>query len=166
MSYLPSTPIKFCKMKAVSSATGFGLHLFNHEDTQDAEFCTKGSARYNNTKLKGLYFANWFFNTGGSTADWQFTCKYNTIDNTTAFGSGTSFHGSPNYPINLFMGSMFQWYTGLSQPPYWNGSVQSVVGQPLFRINYSATRNSVGAARSTSSHLSSHIFLLPIAENK
>ncbi len=49
---------------------------------------------------------------------------------------------------------------------YWNGSVQSLVGQPLFRINYSATRDSVGAARGTASHLSSHIFLLPIAENK
>jgi len=167
MSYLPATAVKFCSVSSVVSggATGFGLHLFNMGSNQDAELSSKGNARYNNTPLMGLYFFNWFINFGGTSADYQFNCKYNTVDDTTTFtGYQTSFPVGPNYYKNIAIGSVNQYHVGVNYPSLYP-NVQTV-GQPLFRINFNYTRNSVGAIRGTSSHTSTHMFMLPVGENR
>lgn len=168
MTYLPSTPVKYCKIKTagVGTAAGFGLHLWNCQENQDAEFSTKGNAKYNNTPLKGLFFSNWFFNCGGLTADYYFNCKYNTINDSTTFtGYTTFFTNEPDLYKNMYMGSMNQWFNGVNYPSLFAGSINSI-GQPMFQINYSNAKNSVPTTLNTSSHLSTHIFLLPVSENK
>lgn len=167
MSYLPSTAVKFCSVASAVSggATGFGLHLFNMDSNQDAEFSNKGSARYNNTPLKGLYFFNWFINFGGTSADYYFNCKYNTLDDTTVFtGYQTSFPVGASYAKNIGIGSVNQFYNG-NQYASLYPNVQTV-GQPLFRINFNASKNSLGVIRGTTSHVSTHLFMLPISENR
>lgn len=167
MSYLPSTTFKFCSVTTAinGGAIGFGLHLFNMDSNQDAEFSNKGNARYNNTPLKGLYFFNWFIDFGGTSADYYFNCKYNTLDDATVFtGYQTSFPVGNNYKKNIGIGSINQYHNGYNYPSLYP-NIQTV-GQPLFKINYNFTRNSVSATRATNSNTSTHLFLIPISENR
>jgi len=157
MTYIPSTPIKYVKADSTATATGFGTHLWDFASNQDAEFCRKATASYDNTKLKGLYFSNWHFNIGAFSLDYQYNVFYNTLgDNITV----SNYTGNQSYK-NAYVGSMTQIY---SVAPWWNSIV--ALGAPKYGINSSGTKNSVGAARSTSRNLNSHIFMLPIAENK
>lgn len=166
MSYLPSTPVKYCQIKTASTATGFSLHLWDCQENQDAEFSTKGNAKYNNTPLKGMYFSNWTLLLGGLTADYNYNCKYNTVDDATTFTGYTSFFtNEPDIHKNSYMGSMNQYLNGVNYPSLFAGTINAV-GQPMFRLNFWIARNSTSATMGTNSHRDTHIFLLPVSENK
>ena len=157
MSYLPETPIKYVKAATTATALNFGTHLWDYLDNQDAEFCRKSTARYDNTPLKGLYYSNWFFNIGSFSVDWQFTVRFNTVGDNFV---DTNYSGATFYR-NIYMCNMSQIYG----TTLYHSSVMAL-GSPIYGINSSATKNSVGAARATSRNLSSHIFMLPVAENQ
>lgn len=159
MTYIPSTHIKYVKASTTAAALGFDTHLWDYLSNQDGEFCRKNTATYNNTRLKGLFFSNWFFDCIGTSLDYQFACIYNTIGENIAISSYT---GNATYKAS-FLGGMDQYGLGLCY--FWSSTVVHV-GVPIYGVNLSRARNTAGSTRNTSRHLSSHIFMLPIAENK
>lgn len=159
MTYIPSTPVKYVKASTTAAAAGFGTHLWDYLSNQDGEFCRKDTAAYNNTRLKGLFFSNWFFACGGTSFDYQFGCIYNTIGENVAI---SNYKGNTAYKAS-FLGGMEQYGAGVYA--YWHSTMVNI-GVPIYGVNASKSRNSVGATNNTSRNLSSHIFMLPIAENK
>lgn len=157
MTYLPNTPIKYVKTATSVSVAGFGTHLWDYLSNQDAEFCRRTTATYDNTPLKGLYFSNWFFNIGGFSAlDMFHYVIFNTINETV---SRDSYTGASLYK-NLYVSSMTQ---NTNTIPHWHNVI--ALGTPKFAINSSLSEYK-GAPRNTGRELNSHIFMLPIAENK
>jgi len=157
MTYIPSTPIKYVKADSVASEAGFGTYLWDFLYTQDAEFCRKTTASYDNTRLKGLYFSNWHFNVGAFSGDYQYYVQYNTIgeDNIPVDYSGSQFYK------NAYIGSMSEVSYVLV---WWNNIV--ALGTPKYGINSSEAINSILRPQYTTRDLNSHLFMLPISENR